>query len=177
MSNTNTLIHPLIATEADILCSLQELKQLMSRRSTKLFSRNNPSEPFDIYQIYAAQNPQYKTLIDSYFLEIGISPVLATTYPDASREIALLHPNSIPASILSATSSEELSNKEISESALWWMQTYGPDGCRLSCYMQCLSVTEKIITRFQSKVPPFQRCYNRLIPSLLIIPDIVQCIG
>jgi hypothetical protein len=135
-----------------------------SKHTIKLFCRDNPSAPFDIYSVYAAQNPQYKNLIDSFFLDSGINPELASIYPEASREVALMQLHPLPSSILCLSSTH---SPLISESAMWWMQTYGPDGNRLVSYEKCISIVKTIISRFGNKVPPFQQNYKRLIPTLL----------
>jgi hypothetical protein len=158
-------INPMFTTAPDLLADLHELHSLMDAEETKLINRRNPYAPFELYTFYSKEKPQYKALIDSFYMEKGICPQLASIYPDASAEVAFLQPNQIPPTILCSNSHPD--QPQISESALWWMQTYGSHGNRLSCFEKCISFVKKIISRFENTVPPFQRCHQRLIPTLL----------
>jgi hypothetical protein len=165
-SYVTTNQHAVFSSEPELIADLQEPQRLMeSGKTMQLLNRQNPCEPFNIYGFYAEQNPQYKSLIDSFFQESGITPQLASMYPDAAHEVALMQLHPLPRSILSRTAPVDC--PQISESAMWWMQTYGPHNSRLVCFEKCIAVAQKIISRFEKTVPPFQRCYRRLIPTLL----------
>jgi hypothetical protein len=151
--NSKETIHPFFANHREIFSELDDLqRQMSSNLSTNIMS--------------------LKSAADEFYRKNGVCPELALQYPDAAREIALMQLRSIPQFLVSPSCTSVNHVTQVSEDALWWMQTYGPHGSRLDCFKKCITIAQKIITTFSESefyhlMTPFQRCYNRLIPHLL----------
>lgn len=169
-------IHSFLASETEILTELFEIqKGMIHDRMLNNFMSGNPEFAyFNVYGTTDTEDMECKTAVDKYLRKHGICPQLAIRYPDAAREIALKQLPTLPSFIVSTQMDISIQpvTAQVSESALWWMQNYGPQNFRLHYLEKCIRTCDKIITKFREthyykSMSSLQRNHHRLITYLL----------